>query len=869
VLSSGSRLRWPLIGRVHELQQISLARQQGANGVVLAGPAGVGKSRLAREALAASKPTASTLWIQATRSAASVPLGALAGVIPLQARSEDPLEMMQLSTRALADSAGAKDLVLGVDDAHLLDPASAALILDLAITGVAFVVATVRVGEVWPDAITSLWKDDDVDRLDLQTLSEADADRLVEAIVGGPVEQAARTWIGQTSQGNALYIRELILGALAGGALTEVSGLWRMPARPAVSASLSEIVTVRLAGLSGPERDALEMLALGEPLRLYEILELTGSEPVRSLEDRGLIDIDSGHPDAEAKLAHPLYGEIIRAFLPPLRARETCIQLAGALQRRSSPQAQDPLRIARWLLDAGEPMPIPLLMQAAKTANASGDPGLATELATRALEADAGIQATLVLARAHTLQDQYQQAELVLSNAEPLLDDQETALEYLQQRADVLQWGLKQTTSLQQLLSRAEQWWADHGWQTRLIPLRLRIASLEGSANTAATAAQILASPDLDAEVRRQVMPLYIGNLFYSGRGLQAYGLARETRPSPPLRDLTDELAFVIWGAIALEIGEGWPELENWATAAVQQGVRLGDRAAAGSGALTLGGLRFSQGRFRDASRWLAEAELQLEHHNSAGLLAITNSMQVGVACFTGNAAAIQPALHRCLTSLGNHDPLPNQLPYVIRARAWATAAGGDLSAAQHMLLEAAEQLSTMPIHAARLTYEAMRAGAPARRLAPSLAGLRDRCDARLVAAYAHHAAARDTDDGKELLNVADMMEQIGALRYATEAAAHAADAFTRQHRDDSARRAAARSRDLHDRGQNGLPPPMAEFDDTTIELTPRETQLAQLAATGLSNAQIADRLVLSIRTVESHLYRAMQKRGISDRRDL
>jgi DNA-binding NarL/FixJ family response regulator len=112
-------------------------------------------------------------------------------------------------------------------------------------------------------------------------------------------------------------------------------------------------------------------------------------------------------------------------------------------------------------------------------------------------------------------------------------------------------------------------------------------------------------------------------------------------------------------------------------------------------------------------------------------------------------------------------------------------------------------------------------------------------------------------------------MEQIGALRYATEAAAHAADAFAREGREDSARRAAARSRDLNARGQGGLLPAMNELNATAVALTPRETQLVQLASDGVSNAEIADRLVLSVRTVESHLYRAMQKLGVSDRHEL
>ena len=42
-----------------------------------------------------------------------------------------------------------------------------------------------------------------------------------------------------------------------------------------------------------------------------------------------------------------------------------------------------------------------------------------------------------------------------------------------------------------------------------------------------------------------------------------------------------------------------------------------------------------------------------------------------------------------------------------------------------------------------------------------------------------------------------------------------------------------------------------------------------ELASKGLTNAQIADRLVLSVRTVETHIYRAMQKLGVSDRREL
>jgi DNA-binding CsgD family transcriptional regulator len=58
-------------------------------------------------------------------------------------------------------------------------------------------------------------------------------------------------------------------------------------------------------------------------------------------------------------------------------------------------------------------------------------------------------------------------------------------------------------------------------------------------------------------------------------------------------------------------------------------------------------------------------------------------------------------------------------------------------------------------------------------------------------------------------------------------------------------------------------------LDVVAIELTAREAQLVELARQGLSNADIADRLVISVRTVETHLYRGMHKLGVRDRHDL
>ena len=52
-------------------------------------------------------------------------------------------------------------------------------------------------------------------------------------------------------------------------------------------------------------------------------------------------------------------------------------------------------------------------------------------------------------------------------------------------------------------------------------------------------------------------------------------------------------------------------------------------------------------------------------------------------------------------------------------------------------------------------------------------------------------------------------------------------------------------------------------------QLTAQELQIAQLAAQGLSNREIGQRLFLSHRTISTHLYRVFPKLGITSRAEL
>ena len=121
---------------------------------------------------------------------------------------------------------------------------------------------------------------------------------------------------------------------------------------------------------------------------------------------------------------------------------------------------------------------------------------------------------------------------------------------------------------------------------------------------------------------------------------------------------------------------------------------------------------------------------------------------------------------------------------------------------------------------------------------------------------------------GRRRLPRREEFAAIGALRYAVEAASGAAAAFLAAGRQDSARRAAPAPGSAPARAGRRFRR-IDGLDSTAVELTRREAQLVDLAAQGLGNAEIADRLVLSVRTVETHLYRAMQKLGVRDRREL
>src|SRR4051794_22067184 len=99
--------RWPLVGRHHELDVLKDAiAEPSCVAAVIAGPAGVGKTRLASELLTdAERAGHAVAKVAASRAAAALPLGAVARLLATEASSTDdevdPMRLLQRLHQAL------------------------------------------------------------------------------------------------------------------------------------------------------------------------------------------------------------------------------------------------------------------------------------------------------------------------------------------------------------------------------------------------------------------------------------------------------------------------------------------------------------------------------------------------------------------------------------------------------------------------------------------------------------------------------------------------------------------------------------------------------------------------------------------------
>jgi DNA-binding CsgD family transcriptional regulator len=860
---------WLLVGRQAELEALTAGiTDASSGGVVLAGTTGVGKTRLAREALAWAEAAGWDVeWVAATRAAASIPFGAVSHLLPPAERlGDDRLDTLRRATALLAERGRGRPLVVGVDDAHLLDDASAALVHQLALGGLAVVLATVRTGEPAPDAVVALWKDGLARRLDLPALAaEATAELLGHAL-GGPFDGVTRQEVLRVTGGNPLYLRELVLGGLKTGALRQVDGVWRWKGGLGGATRLAELVEARLGALGETARAAVELAAWGEPLPVRVLERLVDKDAAQTAERSGLLALGRSGRRLLARLAHPLYGEVLRATLPVSRVRAVAERLAAAFGAGTLRRRDDVLRVGAWQLEAGVATRPALLLEAAGQATARFDLELAERLARAAVEAGGGPTAVRLVAETLEWQGRHAEAVAVMDD-EPPTQGAERA-RWASVRAGNLYWGLEQTAEAEEVLQQAAL--AEEGGEEAVAMLAW-ILLFDGRLREAvAVAGRVLDRPGAPAQALVWASTAAVPALGSLGRLGEALAVA--DRGLAVARAHSQELP---WGKTQLDLvrcqvllGAGrLAEAGSIADAGYHAAVADRSPERTGGWAGFRGLVAKAQGQVATAEASLREAVALLDEQDPYRFMRWCLAELASVAALAGDQPAAAAWLERADARGGEANRFFDA--WVELDRAWVAAGAGELTRAARLARQAAELARACR----QFTFEAValhdvaRLGAPAgvRERLEDLAGL---LEGRLAPVLATSAAGLAAGDGAALDRVAAAFEDLGAMLLAAEAAAAAARAHQATGRDARANasheRAAALAAACQEARTPGLDP-----GALASTLTPREREVAMLAAARTSSREIAARLDLSVRTVDNYLGRAYAKLGVSGRVEL
>jgi DNA-binding CsgD family transcriptional regulator len=872
------------MGRDSELRFIA-ERMTGLEprSVVIAGPAGVGKTRLAREALAAAKRSGrSTRWAAGTSAAARIPLGAVAHLFPALGTASDPLTLLQRAGAAIADQGKGHRLIVGIDDAHLLDELSVTLIHQLALTRAACLVLTVRTGEPAPDPVVTLWKNGLADRLELQQLPRVELDRLVTGVLGGVVDSRTIERLWRATRGNVLFLRELVEGGCETGRLRIRDGVWRWEGRIEPTPRLREIVEAQLGGLGADEQTALELLATDEPLGLGRVASLINPEVVAVLERRGLVTVVNSGWRAEVWLAHPIFATVVRDQLPEAEACRLRRRLATA--HLPWKRQDDLLRAGMLLLDSDQPgAHAGLLADAAVHANALLDHDIAARMARAAIDGSDGrdgVRAHLALLEAVRWQGQPDEAEQVAAVTAPFATSAEDRSRLAVVRSLNLFFGLGQVAKAEGMLHKASADAADNETCRRISAVHGVLAFFAGRPQQAAeSGGEILASEEVSAEAMVWASGAAGAGLAARGRTAEAlsavaagWAALKRCTTEPEMALCRQTLAHAELSALLLagrvdEAQARAVELHQWCMSQAQW---AGDALAAAH----VGWTALAAGHPRTAVRWLSEAAAGLGECDPGGfeqlciaLLAQTHAQLGDPAAarrlLDGRGAAYDSSGRR---SAGRHCSVFE--PDFLLAEAWQAAADGRISQATDRTLRAASVAAGMGQRAmeAQALHTAVRLGR-AGQVAGRLRQLTGQLDGSLVGVFSAHAEAAAAGAGESLDEVAAEFEAMGARLLATDAAAHAAAAHQRIGDRRRAAASTARAASLARACEMIRTPALEQL--APRPLTTREGEVASLVVQGLKNQAIAERLVLSVRTVEAHLANAYAKLGISSRAEL
>ena len=861
---------WPIVARDAEFRRALAALDDGEfQGVALVGDSGVGKSTLARMLAKAAESSGRTVrFALGTHTGRAVPLGAFSRAVSLGVARE-PAIMLAAAHKTLAQD---EKLVVVVDDAQLLDPLSATLVHQLAANRSARLIVTIRLSEPVLDAVTALMKERLLLTLHLDPFTREQTGLLAGAVLGGPVESRLVDELSDRSAGNLLLMRSLLSASLEKKVLVRARGQWELRGRLQAEPELYDLLELRLHTLAPEELEVVEVLATAEVLEWGILREICDADAAARLERRGLIQLVADGSHTLAQLNHPVLGDVVTRRTGMVRSRQLNGILAQALGNRieergrstGMPDVRGRLRLARLMIRSDLSPDLDVVVAAAADAVAMSDVTLGEELARFAVDRGAGLRATIVLAKAVSWQGRGAEAEAVLAEAE--LDGCDEWL--------IAQWGCLRAANLFWVCRRVE------AAQRVLADVRSRVGSavsvrladaLEVSIQffLGDLAATLKTGPSLCESDLGPVATMWaavatasalaVAGRFAEVRRVTDTALHAAASPGLGQQRFNIGMAEVMGATAAGDLLAAEKACERYA--AMAAGV---PQAEAKAHAM-LGLVRLDRGTLPSAIAAFDISKPALQQGFTSPWLALVAARHAQAEGARGDKEAAAAALRTAEDAYGPHVAVFH--PELQLARAWQRASAGETAEARGHAIQAAEIAHDAGMHAVemRALHTAVRFGdrSHTARLA-ELAGILNTPMAEVVADQARGLSEHDAG----LLDaVARRFSELGALAFAADAAAQAAEEHARD--GDRGNTFESSIWACSVASKCGMRTPAINVAARPLPLSGREREISTLVAAGLSNRQIADKLVVSVRTVEGHLYRLFAKLGINNRDQL
>jgi DNA-binding CsgD family transcriptional regulator len=839
----------------------------------MAGP-GIGKSSLTEGIAERLSGDLNVLQLHGSSALAAVPFGVLTpytGELTAE-ESVSPvavLRSMWSYFEKLKAGNGAPVLLL-IDDAHYLDEASAGVVAELISAGWATVVAAARPRPGLPQPLDQLWYDGLAERVDLRPLNRGQIEEVLAHVLDGTVPDATVDAVWSASGGNPRLLDALLHDAAEAGILAKRNGIWvLLGSLPTDGVRLTAVVTKDHLRRRPEEQEALKFIALAGPVGRKVIEDICGAPLVRSLLDQQMVVENSGVP-AELSVWNGLFAEAIRNTISVSRS----LQLLEKIREHKDPatlRGEGRLRSVEWFLECGLRVPDAEMLDAAREALARFRNHSAIAIAAKVQDPGFLPLAHAIQARALYNEGSYPDAAALLDACWDQLADHPEGPSVLLLRVAAHQATGRPLDALAEEMGEQQAGMAEAaaGWQEELLQLLQLGADMDAEALRGRVADIRNRSSTEEVAPVRAVGEAVLAHAL-AAAGNAAEGLEAALFAASELRPLEESLFFFseyVLGRLVsdyLAMGE-WEsaerELESYAAGHTQSAATFN-----GSVQVLRGYSMLRQGRMERAYQLLLPAVEALRLNDPLQLFRFGSALGFYVAARLGDTAQgkrLEQDYKDAVAGAPAHDFLARA--YVAAASEYLSRDGKGL-AALHTLMttnEASARAGTL-LELLGLGWDL---GDPS--VIPMVQTAAHGVEGRWAAALLKLATDWEAADGDALMDTAATLEESGFVNLAREAYARASTVLEQSGERRRSRQAVAQrekcDHELGERFREG------RFIAATpaVQLTRREQDIVELAVQGLTDREIAERLMVSVRTVEGHLYRTYVKLGVRSRDEL